>query len=103
MRNYYETNKFQNMFVNTPNIAAVIIFIASIALAFVTPYSLVATALAVVFLGYRCYKALDEYPKRVEAAMLALRQTLAEIGDFRQYYDENSRKKDTILSETEFI
>ena len=35
--------------------------------------------------------------------MLALRQTLAEIGDFRQYYDENSRKKDTILSETEFI
>ena len=103
MRNYYETNKFQNMFVNTPNIAAVIIFVASIALAFVTPYSLVATALAVIFLGYRCYKALEEYPKRVEAALQALRQTLAEIGDFRQYYEENSRKKDTILSETEFI
>lgn len=103
MKNYYETNKFQNMFVNTPNIAAAIIFVVSIALAFLTPYSLVATAVAAIFLGYRCFKAMKEYPKRVEAALNALQQTLAEIVEFRQYFEDNSKKKDAILSETEFI
>lgn len=103
MRNYYETNKFQNMYVNTPNIAALIVFVASIALAFVTPYALIATVIAGVILGYRCYKAFKEYPKRIEAAINALQQTLAEISEFRQYFEENSMKKDEILSETEFI
>lgn len=103
MRNYYETNKFQNMFVNSPNIAAAIIFIASIALAFLTPYSLVATAIAAIFLGFRCFKAMQDYPKRVEASLNALQQTLAEIGAFRQYFEYNSKKKDAVLSETEFI
>ena len=103
MRNYYETNKFQNMFVNTLNIVAAIVIVVSIALAFVTPYSLVVTVVAGIFLGYRCYKAIQEYPKRVEAALNALQQTLAEISEFRQYFEDNSKKKDEILSETEFI
>lgn len=103
MKNYYETNKFQNMFVNTPNIAAAIMIVVSIALAFMTPYSLAVTAVAAIFLGYRCFKAMKEYPKRVEAALNALQQTLAEIGEFRQYFEDNSKKKDVILSETEFI
>ncbi|MBQ8559444.1 MAG: hypothetical protein IJ439_05620 [Tyzzerella sp.] len=103
MRNYYETNKFQNMFVNTPNIAAVIILVASLALVFVTPYSLIATVVAGIFLGYRCFKAIKEYPQRVERAVSALQQTLAEITEFRQYFEDNSNKKDAVLSETEFI
>lgn len=103
MRNYYETNKFQNMFVNTPNIAAALIFVISIALAFVTPYSLIATAVAGAFLGYRCFKAFKEYPKRVENAINALQMTLAEIAEFRQYFEENSTKKEEVLSLTEFI
>ena len=103
MRSYYETNKFQNMFVNTPNIAAAIMIAASLALAFVTPYSLVVTAVAAIFLGYRCFKAFQEYPKRVEAALNALQQTMAEIAEFRQYFEDNRKKKDVVLSETEFI
>lgn len=103
MRNYYETNKFQNMFVNTLNIAAAIVIVASLALAFVTPYSLIATAVAGIVLGFRCFKAFKEYPKRIESAINALQQTLAEISEFRQYFEDNSMKKDAILSETEFI
>ena len=103
MKNYYETNKFQNMFVNTPNIAALIAVIASIALVFVTPYALVVTVIAGLILGYRCFKAMKEYPKRVAAALQALQNTLAEIAEFRQYFEENSLKKDDVLSETEFI
>ena len=103
MKNYYETNKFQNMFVNTPNIVAVLVFIVSLALAFMTPYALIATVISAIILGYRCFKAVKEYPKRVEASVKALQQTLAEIAEFRQYFDENSMKKDDVLSETEFI
>lgn len=103
MRNYYETNKFQNMFVNTPNIAAAIAIVLSIALAFVTPYALIATVVAGIILGVRCFKAMKEYPKRIQNAVNALQQTLAEISEFRQYFEDNSFKKDEILSETEFI
>lgn len=103
MRNFYETNKFQNMFVNNPNLAAAVMIVASIALAFVSIYALVVTAVAVIFLGYRCFKAFKEYPQRVETAINALAQTLAEIGEFRQYFDDNRKKKDEVLSETEFI
>lgn len=103
MKNYYETNKFQNMFVNTPNIAAALVFVVSIALAFLTPYALIATAVAGLFLGYRCYKAIKDYPKRIEEAMSCLQQTLAEISEFRSYFEENSRKKEDVLSMTEFI
>lgn len=103
MRNYYETNKFQNMFVNSLNIGLAIVVIASLAMAFVTPYALVATVAAGIFLGFRCYQAIMEYPKRIEAALDALQQTLVEIGEFRQYFEDNSRKKEQVLSETEFI
>lgn len=103
LRNYYETNKFQNMFVNTFNIAALIVFVVSIALAFTTPYALIATVAAALVLGFRCYKAMKEYPKRIEASVNALQETMTEITAFRHFFDYHIKKKDDILSETEFI
>lgn len=103
MRNYYETNKFHNMYVNTFNIALLIALIVSAGLAFVTLYSLVITVAAAGILAFRCIKAAKEYPKRVNAALEALGRTLAEISDFRQYFEENSKKKDDVLSAAEFI
>lgn len=103
MRNYYNTNKFQNMYVNTYNIAALLVIAVSAGLAFVTPYALIATVAAGAFLAYRCIKAMKEYPKRVEAALAALNATMAEIVDFRSYFEENLQKKDKILSDIEFI
>ncbi len=50
MKQYYKNNKFQLMYVNTPNIAAIITFVLSIGLAFITPYSLVATVVALIIL-----------------------------------------------------
>ena len=103
MRNYYETNKFHNMYVNTFNIALLIALIVSAGLAFVTLYSLVITVAAAGILAFRCIKAAKENPKRDNAAMEALGRTLAEISDFRQYFEENSKKKDDVLSAAEFI
>lgn len=103
MKNYYETNKFHNMYVNTFNIALLITLILSAGLAFVTIYSLVITVAAAGILVFRCIKASKEYPKRVNAALEALARTLSEISDFRQYFEENSKKKDDVLSSAEFI
>lgn len=103
MRNYFETNKFHNIYVNTYNIAALIVIAVSIGLAFVTPYALVATLAAGIFLVFRCVKALKAYPARVQAALEALGNTMAEITDFRDYFEENAKKKDEILSDAEFI
>ena len=103
MKKYYETNKFQNMFVNTINIAALIALVLSAGLAFVTLYALVVTVAAAAILIFRCVKAVKDYPKRVNSALAALSQTMAEIADFRQYFEENVEKKDEVLSAAEFI
>ena len=89
MKNYFENNKFQNMYVNTPNIAAAIILILSLGLAFVTIYSLIATILAAGFLVYRVLKAMKEYPLRVNAALENLNKCMEEISKSTQF----ARKK----------
>lgn len=103
MRNYFENNKFQNMYINTPNIAAVIVLILSIGLAFVTAYSLIATVLAAGFLVFRVLKALKDYPRRVEAALENLNKCMEEIAEFKQYFADNRQKKDDILRLLESI
>ncbi len=103
MRNHFENNKFQNMFVNTPNILAAILFVASAGLAFLTPYSLIVTALAAGFLVYRVLQAMKEYPKRVQAALDNLNACMGEITEFRRHFEEERTKKDELLSSVEFL
>lgn len=103
MKNFFNNNKFQNMYVNTPNIAAAIILILSAGLAFVTPYALVVTALAAGFLGFRVWRAIKAYPKRVSAALNNLNKCMSEIAEFKQYFTENRKKKDDALRLLETI
>jgi hypothetical protein len=103
MKNHFENNKFHDMYVNTPNIAAGIVLLASAGLAFVTLFALVATGLAAAFLAWRVLKAMKDYPARLRAALGDLGSCMAEIADFRRYYEENRRKKDELLSVVEFI
>jgi len=103
LKNHFENNKFQNMFVNTPNIAGVIVFILSIALAFVTPYALIATALSAGFLVFRVLKAIKAYPQRINAALENLNKCMEEIAEFKQYFAGNRMKKDAIMRLLESI
>lgn len=103
MKNHYESNKFQNMFVNTLNIVLLLVLVASIGLAFVSIYALIFTAASLGVLAYRVIKAIREYPKRVQAAQDALSETMNEIGAFRTYVEEQSRKRDDVLSIAEFL
>ena len=92
-----------SMYVNTPNIAALIVLVLSVALAFATPYALVATALALGFLVFRVLKALKEYPQRVNAALANLNACMEELGAFRLSFQYNRKKKDDILRLIESI
>lgn len=97
MQNHFENNKFQLMFVNTPNIAAALVFVVSVGLAFATLYALIATALSAGFLVYRVMKAIKEYPMRVNAALANLNTCMEEIAEFRQNFADSRKKKDDIL------
>lgn len=103
LKNHFENNKFQNMFVNTPNILAAILLIVSAGLAFVTLYSLIVTALAVGFLVFRIVQAVKAYPQRVQAAVDNLNACMGEIAEFRRCFDEECAKKDELLSTVEFL
>lgn len=103
VKNYFANNRFQNMFVNTPNILAAILFIASAGLAFVTLYSLIVTVFAAGFLGFRAFKAIRSYPVRIQAAVDNLNAVMDEIAEFRRYYEEERAKKDALLSTVEFL
>ena len=103
MKQYYNNNKFQLMYVNTSNIAAIIVLVLSIGLAFVTPYSLAATAVALGFLVFRVIKANKDYPARVNASLQLLNQSMEELADYRQFYTDSSEKKDVLLSKIEYL
>lgn len=103
MRNYFESNKFQNMFINTPNMALALLFILSAGMAFVTIYSLVVTVVAAGILGFRCYKAVKEYPQRVNAALASLNACMAELAEFNQYYMDKRQQKDALIGQVEFL
>lgn len=103
LKNYFENNKFQNMFVNSWNILAVALIIASAGLAFLTLYALIVTALALGFLAFRVVKAIKEYPVRVQSAVDSLNACMGEISEFTRYYEAKRAEKFELLSTVEFL
>ncbi len=103
MRNYFETNKFHNMFINTPNMALAILLILSAGFAFITIYSLAVTIVAAGILIFRCVKAIKDYPKRVNRALANLNSCMAEIAEFMQFFDEKRELKEKLEGLVEFF
>lgn len=103
MRKHFEANKFHNMFINTPNMALALLVILSAGLAFVSLYSLAVTAVALVVLLVRIFQAIKAYPQRVNAALANLDATMAEIAEFRRFFDEKRSQRDTLISMANFI
>lgn len=103
MKNHFESNKFHNMFINTPNMALALLVVLSAGLAFVTIYSLVVTIVAAGILAFRCVKAMKEYPLRVNAALANLNACMAEIAEYRQFFDDKRSQKERLISMAEFM
>ena len=91
------------MFINTPNMALALLVILSAGLAFVSLYSLAVTAVALVVLLVRIFQAIKAYPQRVNAALANLDATMAEIAEFRRFFDEKRSQRDTLISMANFI
>ena len=103
LKEHFNNNKFQLTYVNTPNIVAVIVIILSLGLVFVTPYSLVATVVAIGFLVFSILKAQKAFPARVSAAVEQLNRCMMELADFKQFYAEEKEKKDVLKSKIEYL
>lgn len=103
MRAYFDANKFSIMYVNTPNILALVVMIVSAGLAFVNLLSLFATAGALGFLIFRVMRANKEYPARIEAAVAGLNEVMEQIVNFRLYFRQESAKRDEIVERLKFI
>lgn len=103
LRNHFENNKFQNMYINNPNILAAILGGASLALSFATLYALIPAAAAAGFLFYRVRKAQAEYPQRIQNAETNFNNVLSEITEYRRNYEQLRSVKDEVLSLAESL
>lgn len=103
MKQYFDNNKFQLMYINTPNVIALIVLILSLGLVFITPYSLAAAALTVGFLIFSIVKANKTFPARKNAALEQLNSCMVELADFKQYYSEEKEKKNILQSKVEYL
>ncbi len=91
------------MYVNKMNIVALIVFILSIGLVFIMPYSLVATALAAGLLIFNIIRANKEFPAHVNSAVEQLNACMEELIEFKQYYAKEKRKKEQLQSKVEYL
>ncbi len=98
LNDYYYDNKLKFAYLNTPNIAAIIVLILSIGLFFLTRFSLIFTLGAAVFLLLRILKANKDYPAMVNGYLNELRGTMTEIMQFRMYYQTEMDKKDYLIN-----
>lgn len=103
MKQYYENNKFTNMFVNNINIAAAIVLIASLGLVFVTFYSLIVAIACAGFLAFRVIKAQKEYPNRIQKGIENLTTCMDQITEIRRYFEENKTKRETLFSIVDYL
>jgi hypothetical protein len=103
MKQYYENNKFTNMFVNNINIAAAIVLIVSLGLVFLTIYSLIFTLASAGFLGYRVMKARKEYPARINTGLDNLSMCIDQITEIKRHFEENKAKRDLLYSMVDYL
>ena len=103
MRNYYDRNKMSLCYYNTLNIAALLVAIVSIALSFVSKYSLIAAAACIVFLIFRIIKANSDFPKRVEGSVDKLRTCMVQLKDFKNYFDAEIEVKERLVNDLNML
>lgn len=103
MRNYYSQNKMSLCYFNTLNIAALIVAIVAIALAFVSLYSLIAAAGCIAFLVFRIIKANSDFPKRVDASVNILMTCMVQLKDFRDYFDAEIETRDRLINDLNML
>lgn len=96
LKSYFETHKLPMVYLNVPNVVAAALAILCNGLAFVTPWTLIGTALGIGFLAFSIIKAVKKFPIRVQQAVENLSRAMGEISDFKRYCKEANAKRDMI-------
>ena len=102
MDSYFSTHKFSMVYLNIQNIVAAVIAILCVGLAFVSPWTLIGTGLAVVFLVVSIVMASKKFPERVQKAKDNLSLTMQEIAQFETYCTEAESERDRIKEMLEY-
>lgn len=103
MSSYYESRKFQLMYINKINIIVAIVFILSICFAFITPFSLIVSLISGITILVRILGAKKKYLKKCEEAKDKLNRCMIQIADYKKYYITNIEKKDTVIGKIEYV
>ena len=100
LSDYYESIKNKTIYFNMINISLVVtaLFSIGISIYLLSLYPLIATVASVVFVIFRILKEKKEFPKKVVASKALLDDCIKEIDDFKEYYSENDRKQDELVS-----
>ncbi|MBQ9004329.1 MAG: hypothetical protein IJ087_21015 [Eggerthellaceae bacterium] len=96
LKSYFDTHKLSMVYLNVPNVVAAVFAILCIGLAFVTPWTLIGTALGLGFLVFNIVRAVKRFPQRVQQAVDNLSKTMEEISDFKEYCKEANSKRDRV-------
>lgn len=102
LEQYFDAHRLTLVYLTMENIVAAIIAIVCIGLAFVLPYALVGTALAIGFLGFNIYKAQKAFPERVGRAVDNLNATVGEIVEFEAFCKEADETRERIRERLEY-
>lgn len=116
LKNFFENNKFRMIYINTFNIALVILFFISL---IVTVSSIVScinegfnVALIIgilLMLGsvggllLRSISGKKKFENRVNTAVYNLESTMAQVVEFQKYFTENLYKKDEVVAKLSYI
>ena len=116
LKNYYENNKFKMVCINSFNIAAVIVFLLSLAITVgsivrmvnygFTPAFIIGLVLMLAsagFIAFRVINGFKTFGQRVDANVQNLQMTIAQIVEFQRFFTENINKSTDILSKVEYI
>ncbi len=116
LKNYFENNKFQLICINTFNIVLVILFFIALIVTVAAAAAMARFGFNIAFviglflmlgsagfLGFRLLSGKKKFEQRVIAAVTALEGTMAQITEFRRYFEENIRKKDDVLEKINFM
>lgn len=100
---YFDDHRVRFSYINTLNVMAVILLLVSIGVAFVTKWSLVATAVIALFLVWRFFSGREVFRKRRDAALANLKACQGELAEYRSQIGEMLDKKGELFSVVDFM
>ena len=112
LNNFFENNKFRITYINTLNMAMLIVLLLSliIAIAGIAARSPIAIIIGVILLlaslgvlAWNISKGKKNYEQRLQTAQQNLEGTMAQITEFKRYFEENIQKKDDVLAKLSYI